>query len=270
MRDLGYRLSGSSDLFGDDGRRPFASVNFVTAHDGFTLRDLVSYDHKHNEANGEDNRDGSDNNRSWNYGVEGETDDPAIIAQRRRHAAQHARHPAAVHRHPDDRPPATSWGAPRAATTTPTARTTRSLGSTGSLEPWQADLLKFSRLLLGVRARTRRCGTRHFFEGRPAPEGGAKDLAWFGPGRRRVTDARLVRRRAQTLGMYVGGDSLQTCAPPRGEPSSTRRSCCCCTPAPSRPTSPSPARPGRRLPLAAGHRRRARRPSDATTPPGTP
>ncbi len=77
IRDLGYRLSGSSDLFAAN-RRPWASVNFVTAHDGFTLRDLVSYDHKHNEANGEDNRDGTDNNRSWNYGVEGDTDDPAI------------------------------------------------------------------------------------------------------------------------------------------------------------------------------------------------
>ena len=73
------RLRGSParrDLYADDGRSPYASVNFVTAHDGFTLRDLVSYDAKHNEANGEDNRDGTDNNRSWNHGVEGETDDP--------------------------------------------------------------------------------------------------------------------------------------------------------------------------------------------------
>ena len=85
VRDLGYRLSGSSDLYAPD-RRPWASINFVTAHDGFTLRDLVSYDHKHNEANGEDNRDGTDHNRSWNYGVEGETDDPAIIALRARQA----------------------------------------------------------------------------------------------------------------------------------------------------------------------------------------
>ena len=79
---LGYRLTGSSDLYGRGGRRPFASVNFVTAHDGFTLHDLVSYDGKHNEANGEDNRDGSDNNLSWNSGVEGPTDDPAIVALR--------------------------------------------------------------------------------------------------------------------------------------------------------------------------------------------
>ena len=78
-----YRLAGSSDLFGRRPR-PLASVNFVTAHDGFTLHDLVSYDHKHNEANGEDNRDGTDNNHSWNCGVEGDTDDPEVLALRRR------------------------------------------------------------------------------------------------------------------------------------------------------------------------------------------
>ena len=78
VRDVASRLSGSSDLYGDDDRLPFASVNFVTAHDGFTLRDLVSYDRKHNESNGAANRDGTDNNRSWNCGVEGATDDPAM------------------------------------------------------------------------------------------------------------------------------------------------------------------------------------------------
>ncbi|WP_240796504.1 glycogen debranching protein GlgX [Streptomyces sp. RFCAC02] len=84
VRDLGYRLSGSSDLYAWGGRRPYASVNFITAHDGFTLRDLVSYERKHNEANGEDNRDGSDDNRSWNCGAEGETDDAGVGALRRR------------------------------------------------------------------------------------------------------------------------------------------------------------------------------------------
>ena len=76
--ELAYRLSGSSDLYEGSGRRPFASINFVVAHDGFTLRDLVSYDQKHNEANQEDNKDGADDNQSWNCGVEGPTDDPAI------------------------------------------------------------------------------------------------------------------------------------------------------------------------------------------------
>ncbi len=82
--DFARRLTGSSDLYAHSGREPSASVNFVTAHDGFTLHDLVSYNDKHNEANGEDNRDGNDNNLSWNCGVEGATDDPAIIALRER------------------------------------------------------------------------------------------------------------------------------------------------------------------------------------------
>ncbi len=84
VAELADRLAGSSDLYGDDGRRPNASINFVTAHDGFTLADLVSYDHKHNEANGEDGRDGTDDNRSWNGGVEGPTDDPDIVELRAR------------------------------------------------------------------------------------------------------------------------------------------------------------------------------------------
>ena len=88
VAEFASRLTGSSDLYQADGRRPFASINFVTAHDGFTLRDLVSYNDKHNEANLEDNRDGTDDNRSWNCGVEGPTDDPEILALRAAPAAQ--------------------------------------------------------------------------------------------------------------------------------------------------------------------------------------
>ncbi|GAA0330468.1 glycogen debranching protein GlgX [Actinoallomurus spadix] len=84
LPEFGSRFTGSSDLYADDGRHPIASVNFITAHDGFTLHDLVAYNGKHNEANGEDNRDGADDNRSWNHGVEGETDDPDITALRER------------------------------------------------------------------------------------------------------------------------------------------------------------------------------------------
>ncbi len=82
--EFAERLSGSSDLYESDGREPFASINFITAHDGFTLADLVSYNDKHNEANLEDNHDGTDDNRSWNCGVEGQTDDPAVLALRAR------------------------------------------------------------------------------------------------------------------------------------------------------------------------------------------
>src|SRR5215813_8312079 len=83
LSDLGWRLTGSADLYGDDGRSPYNSVNFVTCHDGFTLADLVSYNGKHNEANGEANNDGANDNNSWNCGVEGETDDPAVLKLRR-------------------------------------------------------------------------------------------------------------------------------------------------------------------------------------------
>src|SRR6185312_4621894 len=84
LAEFASRLTGSSDLYQDDGRRPVASINFVTAHDGFTLRDLVSYNDKHNEANGEGGNDGESHNRSWNCGVEGSTDDAAILALRAR------------------------------------------------------------------------------------------------------------------------------------------------------------------------------------------
>jgi isoamylase len=86
VKELGYRLTGSSDLYGDDGRSAYNTVNFVTCHDGFTLYDLVSYDHKHNDANLEDNRDGSNDNASWNSGVEGETDNLEIVKLRERRA----------------------------------------------------------------------------------------------------------------------------------------------------------------------------------------
>ena len=89
-RDLGWRLTGSADLYGDDGRSPYNSVNFLTCHDGFTLRDLVSYNGKHNEANLEGNRDGSDDNNSWNCGAEGDTEDPEVLRLRRRLARNHA------------------------------------------------------------------------------------------------------------------------------------------------------------------------------------
>ena len=92
-REFATRFCGSSDLYERSGRRPHASINFVTCHDGFTLADLVSYNHKHNEANGEDNRDGANDNNSWNCGAEGPTDDPAILrpaSAKKRNLAGHA------------------------------------------------------------------------------------------------------------------------------------------------------------------------------------
>jgi hypothetical protein len=129
LTDFATRLTGSSDLFGHD-RRPTASINLVTVHDGFTLNDLVSYDAKHNEANGEDNRDGNDDNRSWNCGAEGPTDDPSVVELR----ARQRRNFLATLLLSEGVPlllGGDELGRTQRGNTTPTARTTRSAGSTG-------------------------------------------------------------------------------------------------------------------------------------------
>ena len=100
--ELATRLSGSSDLYQDDGRKPYASINFITCHDGFTLQDMVSYNDKHNEANGEENRDGANDNNSWNCGAEGETDDPKIIELASAPETELDGHPHALGRRPHD------------------------------------------------------------------------------------------------------------------------------------------------------------------------
>ena len=130
--EFASRFTGSSDLYEGDGRSPVASINFVTAHDGFTLADLVSYNEKHNEANLEDNRDGTDDNRSWNCGVEGPTDDPAIERAARPPAAQLPRHAVPLAGRADAARRRRARAARSTATTTRGARTTSSRGSTGS------------------------------------------------------------------------------------------------------------------------------------------
>ena len=131
--EFARRLTGSSDLYGRSGRAPHASINFVTAHDGFTLRDLVSYNEKHNEANLEDNRDGSDHNISWNCGVEGRDRRPGDPRTACTAIAQPARDAAAFAGHTDADRRRRNRTHASAATTTRTARTTPSRGSTG---PW--------------------------------------------------------------------------------------------------------------------------------------
>ena len=131
LGEFASRLTGSSDLYSNNNRRPTASINFVTAHDGFTLNDLVSYNEKHNEANGEGGRDGESHNRSWNCGVEGPTDDPEINALR----AQQRRNFLTTLLISQGTPMIShgeSLAAPKTATTTSTARTTRSRGLTGA------------------------------------------------------------------------------------------------------------------------------------------
>ncbi len=128
--ELASRLTGSSDLYSHD-RDPFASINFITCHDGFTLADLVSYEHKRNEANGEDGRDGSDDNRSWNCGVEGPTDDREVSCAARATAAQLPRPHCSSRSACRCCPAATRSAAPNSATTTLGARITSCRGTTG-------------------------------------------------------------------------------------------------------------------------------------------
>ena len=215
IRDVASRLAGSSDLYADDGRSPYASVNFITAHDGFTLRDLVSYNQKHNEANGEDNQDGTDNNRSWNCGVEGETDDPAIIALRRRQAANLMLTLCL------------SNGVPMITAGDERGRTQRgnnnAYGQDNEISwmDWRPDdawldIYETTKAALRLRREHTALRQRHFLEGRPTIEGGPKDLAWVHPEGREMIDADWFDESLHTLGMFVSGDPLR--APgPRGE-----------------------------------------------------
>ncbi len=215
IRDIASRLAGSSDLYADDGRSPYASVNFVTAHDGFTLRDLVSYDHKHNETNLEQNRDGTDNNRSWNCGVEGETTDPEVVARRHKQAANLL---ATL---------CLSTGVPMITAGDERGRTQRGNNNAYvqdnevSWLDWRPDdawldLYDVAKTALRLRREHPALRQRHFLEGRPTVEGGPKDLAWIHPEGREMTEADWFDDRLHTFGMFVSGDPLR--APgPQGE-----------------------------------------------------
>jgi glycogen operon protein len=203
VRDLAYRLTGSSDLYRSDGRRPFASINFVTSHDGFPLADLVTYEKKRNEANGEDNRDGESHNRNWNCGVEGPSDDPEIRALRARQIRNHL---------------ATlllSTGVPMLTAGDELGRT--QLGNNNaycqdnevSWLDWAAgdrDLLAFVTRLIRIRRTSPVLRQEAFFEGLEIPGGGGtRDLAWFGTDGGQLTTAEWFDTGLQTIGMYLDG-----------------------------------------------------------------
>jgi isoamylase len=216
VRDLAYRLTGSSDLYADDGRLPFASINFVTAHDGFTLRDLVTYQNKHNEANGENNRDGTDDNRSINFGVEGETDDPAINAMRLRQIRGLLTTLLL------------STGAPMLVAGDELFRTQGGNNNAYvqdneiSWLDWTEteagdDLLTLTRRLIDLRQDSPVLRQRAFFEGRAVDGGdGCKDLAWFHPAGHELGDRDWFDAGLRTIGMYLDGRGLRHRGP-RGE-----------------------------------------------------
>ncbi|HEX5567438.1 MAG TPA: glycogen debranching protein GlgX [Streptomyces sp.] len=208
VRDLGYRLSGSSDLYAWGGRRPYASVNFITAHDGFTLRDLVSYEHKRNEANGEDNRDGTNDNRSWNCGTEGETDDAGVLALRRRQLRNLLTTLLL------------STGVPMLVAGDEMGRTQGGNNNaycqdneTGWIdwslleEPGWRELLALASRLIALRRTHPVLRRRAFFSGRAYGPEGLRDLAWFTGDGREMTEPDWYAP-DHTLGMYLSGRDI--------------------------------------------------------------
>jgi glycogen operon protein len=203
VRDLAYRLSGSSDLYRDGSRPPFSSVNFVTAHDGFTLRDLVSYDRKHNIANGEDGRDGTNENRSWNCGVEGYTTDEAVLALRDRQVRNFLTTLLV------------STGVPMLLAGDEIGRSQQGNNNAycqdnemswvdwEDIDDRRASLLEFSRRVIALRRKHAVLRQQHFFDGRPVHPGGPKDIAWFAADGSESVDWWAADLR--TLGMFVTG-----------------------------------------------------------------
>ncbi len=205
--EFSSRLTGSSDLYGRSGRRPHASVNFVAAHDGFTLRDLVSYNGKHNAANGEENRDGHNHNLSWNCGVEGPTDDPAINALR----ARQSRNLLATLLF--------SQGVPMLLAGDEIGRTQQGNNNAYcqdnaiSWHDWELDdaqqkLLRFVQRLIALRRAHPVFRRRDFFQGRPLRGRDVKDIVWLTDAGHEMSDEEWEKHHARALGVYLAGEGL--------------------------------------------------------------
>jgi isoamylase len=207
VADVAYRLTGSSDLYQPSGRRPYASVNFVTAHDGFTLHDLVSYNDKHNEANGEGNHDGSDDNRSWNCGVEGPTDDSEVSFLRERQRRNFLTSLLL------------SQGVPMLLAGDELGRT--QLGNNNaycqdneiSWVDWELDeervaLQDFTRAIVALRREHPVFRRRRFFQGRAVYGSGVKDIGWFTPDGTEMNEAEWQAPDVSTLGVFLNGEEI--------------------------------------------------------------
>ena len=206
VRELGYRLSGSSDLYNRDGRKPSASINFVACHDGFTLRDLVTYNNKHNDANGEGNRDGSDDNHNWNSGVEGESDD-AMVTQIRSRAMRGLLGSLML-----------SAGVPMLAHGDELGRTQRGNNNAYCQDnelawiDWLAvdhSLLEFTRTVIALRRKHPVFRQHNFFTGTGLPGDAVKDIAWFSPDGAEMTASDWYDLRTRTIGMYLSGRAIR-------------------------------------------------------------
>ncbi|HET7854192.1 MAG TPA: glycogen debranching protein GlgX [Candidatus Methylomirabilis sp.] len=208
VADLAYRLTGSSDLYEHGGRRPYASINFVTAHDGFTLHDLVSYNEKHNEANGEENRDGIDDNLSWNCSAEGPTDDPGILVLRER---QKRNFLATL---------LLSQGVPMLLAGDEIGRTQQGNNNAycqdneiswvdWKLDRPRRDLMEFTRQLIRFFNHHPVLRRRTFFQGRRIRGSEVKDLTWFRPDGKEMTEEDWNNPSARCLGLRLAGDAIE-------------------------------------------------------------
>jgi len=207
VSDLAYRLTGSSDLYAHSGRRPYASINFVTAHDGFTLQDLVSFNEKHNEANGEENRDGNNDNRSWNCGAEGPTDDADILNLR----AKQKRNLLATL--------LLSQGIPMIYAGDEIGHT--QMGNNNAycqdnpiswlswvLQPADRDLLAFLHRMVNLRKRHPIFHRRRFFQGRPIKGANIKDVLWLNPAGKEMSEEEWRDASVRCMGMFLSGQGL--------------------------------------------------------------
>jgi isoamylase len=201
--ELAYRLTGSSDLYQSDSRRPVASINFVTAHDGFTLADLVAYNEKHNEANGEGNVDGESYNRSWNCGAEGPSDDPEVLACR---TNQQRSFMATL---------LLSQGVPMILGGDEVGRTQRGNNNAYCQDneiswfEWTSvdeELLDFTRRLVAFRRDHPVFRRRRWFYGRPLR--GTPDIGWVKPDGDRMTDEDWTDGLARSIGMFLNGQAI--------------------------------------------------------------
>jgi isoamylase len=207
LGELAQRLTGSSDLYERSGRKPHASINFLSAHDGFTLHDLVTYDSKHNEANREDNRDGNENNHSWNCGVEGETDDSDINTLR----ARQKRNLLATLLF--------SQGVPMLVAGDEMGRTQQGNNNaycqdnaiswlSWKLKPQDQELLEFTRRIISLRNKHPLLRRRYFFQGRSIRGGEVKDILWLNPDGSKMSDENWNQPFSHCLGLHLVGDSL--------------------------------------------------------------
>lgn len=207
LAEFAQRFTGSADLYQDDSRKPTASINFLTAHDGFTLNDLVSYNEKHNDANGEDNQDGDSNNRSCNYGAEGPTDDESINAIRER---QKRNFLATLF---------LSQGVPMLVAGDELSRTQQGNNNAYcqdneiswlNWEKADQDLMEFAKKVIQLRKSHSSFRRRRWFKGEASQEGKAEDIAWFLPEGTQMTDENWSHSYAKSLAVFLNGRELNT------------------------------------------------------------